>query len=103
VEEIPARFEPIRAAVKQLDKLFADHGLSLLAGLLSVAFREPAISRFIVGVTSRDELSAILLAAEEASRVKGLQVPEGAELEEVFLNPARWGELEDRRGQKDRQ
>jgi hypothetical protein len=93
VDRIPASFEPVRKAVHQLDQLFGKQGVPRLVGLLALALQETAISRFIVGVTSADELQAIVLAAQQASRLEGLKVPEDPGIGAIFLNPARWGEL----------
>jgi aryl-alcohol dehydrogenase-like predicted oxidoreductase len=99
-DAIPSQFEPVRGSARALDQLFSVHGLSRLAGLVALAFQETAISRFIVGVTSPDELAAIILAAKEASRVEGLQVPEDTGIDALFLNPARWGELGNAEGNR---
>jgi aryl-alcohol dehydrogenase-like predicted oxidoreductase len=91
-KDIPERFTPIRSAVEQLDSVFDAKGLSRLEGLLALAFRQSEIDRFIVGVTSTDELRAILAAvdrAEDAGRIEWQPPP----LDAVYLNPARWSEL----------
>jgi aryl-alcohol dehydrogenase-like predicted oxidoreductase len=99
-DDIPDRFAPVRAAVRQLDAQFSRQGLSRLEGLLAMAFSHAEIDRFVVGVTSAAELNAIIVASRAASRVKDLQVPALAGIDERLLNPARWGEIRERTGKK---
>jgi aryl-alcohol dehydrogenase-like predicted oxidoreductase len=91
-KDIPWRFAPIRSAVEQLDLLFASRGLGRLEGLLAIAFGQAEIDRFIVGVTSTDELGAILAAAEKAERMEPLEWDPPV-IDAAYLNPARWSEL----------
>lgn len=90
--EIPDRFAPIRSAAEQLDSVFARQRLSRLEGLLALAFGQHEIDRFIVGVTSADELRAIVAAVDRAEQVGPLEWNPPA-LDPVYLNPARWSEL----------
>ena len=91
-EDIPARFAPIRSAVEQLDSVFAGQRLSRLEGLLALAFQQREIGRYIIGVTSSDELRAILAALEKAEQADPVEWMPPA-IDPVFLNPARWDEL----------
>jgi aryl-alcohol dehydrogenase-like predicted oxidoreductase len=94
IAEIPDKFRPIRAAVEHLDRHFATYGLSRLEGLLTLALRQSGIERFICGVTSVAELTAIILAAQKAVRIQELKVPELPTVEPRYLHPARWSELD---------
>jgi aryl-alcohol dehydrogenase-like predicted oxidoreductase len=94
VTAIPARFGPLREAVREMVAVFDDSGLSRLEGILAMAFARPEISHFIVGVTSAAELDAILLAGKTASGVQSPPIlPKWRYLGSRHLNPARWAEL----------
>jgi aryl-alcohol dehydrogenase-like predicted oxidoreductase len=90
--EVPDKFAPVQSAALQLDESFGRHGLSRLEGLLGAALGRAEIDRLIVGVTSAQELSAILSAAERAAVAPpvDLDLPW---IDPRFLNPARWGDL----------
>ena len=91
-DDIPSRLAPIRSAVEQLDRAFDDRGLSRLEGLLGLMFEHSEVDRFIIGVTSRDELQAILDAADRA-RQAGAAPVQLPTIDPRYLNPARWHEL----------
>jgi aryl-alcohol dehydrogenase-like predicted oxidoreductase len=93
-EKIPDCFAPIREAVVDLDRRFAAAGLGRLEGILAAAFERREITRFVVGVTSAEELRAISLAALRAEGVDArLEIPAYRGLDACYLNPARWAEL----------
>lgn len=90
--DTPDKFAPIRSAVEQLDRVFDARGLSRLEGLLALALSQREIDRFIVGVTSSDELRAIVAAAGKAEQIGTLEWNPPT-LDTAYLNPARWSEL----------
>jgi aryl-alcohol dehydrogenase-like predicted oxidoreductase len=91
-EDLPAGLEPLRAPIGQLDRAFAELGLSRLEGVLAAALARTEISRFIVGVTSAAELGAILDAEEKIGGM-ALQLPASSEIDPRYLSPARWTEI----------
>ena len=92
---IPDRFAPVRSAVAALHAAFEGEGLTPLEGLLGLAFQRPEIDRFICGVAAADELHAIVSAAETGQRVQQrLRLPIMEPLDPLYLNPARWPELD---------
>lgn len=93
-DSIPARFEPVRRAARQLAHSAAEVGISQLEYVLALAFKQAEIDRFICGVTAATELEAIVLAAETAQRVQErVAVPITESLDPLYLNPARWSKL----------
>jgi aryl-alcohol dehydrogenase-like predicted oxidoreductase len=93
IHEIPAKFEPIRSALQELDRQLAQYRLSRLEGLLAAAFAHPEISRFVVGVTSCAELDTILCATDHADATDSLEI-QLPRIDPLHLNPSRWRELE---------
>ena len=92
-ERIPEQLSPLRSAIADMGERFRARGLSQLEGLLAVAFRRSEISRFVVGVTSRAEMRAILAAAEAARGAKEpVDLPAYDDVDARFLNPANWAE-----------
>lgn len=91
-DTIQSRFGPLRSAVEQLDKAFANRGLSRLEGLLAGVLSRGEIGRIVVGVTSADELAAIINAAERAESV-GFHAIDLPPIDPQYLNPTRWHEL----------
>lgn len=91
---IAPKFGALADAVAQLRAAGATAGLDPLETVLALAFKRPEIDRFICGVTSAQELRAIVRAAR---RVEGVESPvhlaTRAALDPRVLNPARWAEL----------
>jgi len=92
VRNIPQKFAGLGSALEQLDSALAELGLSRLEGVLAIVLSRSEIDRFVVGVTSTDELGAILAAANRAQSIGPLDV-DLPELDARYLNPARWHEL----------
>jgi len=92
VKNIPQKFAPVGSALEQLDIALVEHGLNRLEGVLAIVLSRSEIDRFVVGVTSTDELGAILAAANRAQSIGPLDV-DLPELDARYLNPARWHEL----------
>lgn len=93
-EDIPAKFAALRPSVVQLDELFAGHGLSRLEGLLAAVLQRKEISRVVAGVTSTDELRAIV---ESSARAEAAAIIDEASLPNVdprYLDPSRWSDLD---------
>lgn len=91
---IPERFAPVAHAVAELDALGARFGLNRLETIMAAAMGQPEIGHFICGVTSVEELHAILLAGEKGAGIKGdICFPKFRGIDPRYLNPARWGEL----------
>lgn len=89
VDAIPPRFEPLRSAIERIDKAFAEEGLSRLEGLLASVLTRREIDRVVVGVTSAQELSAIIRAVKRAEDAEALHI-DLPPLDPRYLNPARW-------------
>lgn len=91
-EDIPARFGPLRDAVAGLRAIFAEAGLGLIEGLIAGALSHPAISRAIVGTTSRRELLEIAAAASGAT-LERADLGAWRITDPRVLNPAMWAAL----------
>lgn len=92
---IPPRFGPVAEAVAEMRAEFDAIGLSMLEGILALAFEQDEIHRFICGVTSVRDLEEIVAAAEKAEALDkppSLILPDN--LDPRLLNPARWRELD---------
>lgn len=92
-DNLPAKFAGLSPGLEKLDKLFAREGLNRLEGLLSVALGRSEISRLVVGVTSAEELQAIVLAAERAKLAAQINQADLRHVDPRFLDPSRWPEL----------
>lgn len=94
VEKIAGRFGALRAAVGELAASSEAAGATRLESILALAFLESRIDRFVCGVTSTEQLEAIVLAAERADPVKErISFTLSHRLDPRVLNPSRWGEL----------
>jgi aryl-alcohol dehydrogenase-like predicted oxidoreductase len=91
-QEIPERFAPVRAAVERLDAAFSLLGMSRLEGMLAIALAHAEIARFVVGVTSVDELTGIVAAAKRGDFAEPLDI-DLPPIDEIYLDPSRWHEL----------
>ena len=67
--------------------------LTRLEGLLAMTMQRSEIARLVVGVTSEQELSAIVGAAEKAGKGGPLEIANPPVVDTRFLNPSRWSEL----------
>ncbi len=92
-EELPERFAPLRDAIDWLETEFRKNGLTRLEGLLAMTMQRSEIARLVVGVTSEQELSAIVGAAEKAGKAGPLEIANPPVVDTRFLNPSRWSEL----------
>lgn len=91
-EDIPAKFGPLRDAVTGLRVTFAEAGFGLIEGLIAGVLSHPAISRAIVGTTSRRELLEIAAAASGVTLERADLGPWRITDPRV-LNPAMWAAL----------
>jgi len=90
---IPAKFAPIAEAVAQMRSVFDHSGLTALEGILSLAFQQTNIDRFICGVTGVHELGDIITAAQKAQKMGPISTALPLNLDPRLLNPSRWEEL----------
>ncbi len=91
---IPVKFAPIARATAQMQSTFANAGLSLLEGILALAFQQTGIHRFICGISSGAQLEEIVRAAEKFYDLKTrVDIAPPEKLDPRLLNPARWAEL----------
>jgi hypothetical protein len=92
-DDLPTEFVGLRPGIEQLDELFARKGFGRLEGLLAIALGTKEIARIVVGVTSADELRAIILAAARAQAAEPIDEADLPHIDPRFLDPSRWSEL----------
>lgn len=87
--ELPPYFDPIRTHHARLHRLFADHGMTPLAGCLRHCLRQPDIDAVVVGCESLGQLNEILDVKCD-DRTDMPPVASYALAEERFINPSQW-------------
>jgi aryl-alcohol dehydrogenase-like predicted oxidoreductase len=93
-DEIAPRFGPVRGAVESLRAAAEAEGLTVLEGVLALAFGRREIDRFVCGVAAAGELRGIVEAAEKGrAAADRFRLPAMQPLDAVYLNPACWSEL----------
>lgn len=93
-DRIAPRFGVLRDAVAELRDWGIMRGLSQLEAVLAISLADPRIDRFILGVTSVDELRDIVSALESGQGTKlKIDFAGCTVLDPVHLDPSRWSEL----------
>lgn len=93
MEELPARFDSVRAHLAAYRSALLQQGMSPLQGALAFLDALPEVDHVIVGVNTGEQLREIGDAAQSPASV-GLDFGRFAWYDEGILDPSRWKDLE---------